>query len=316
MYKASRKGYLLHGLLCAVPGDSRPSAAERLRELTGTLVADHRKVFLVTSMLQPRASTLILRVKERDGGAAVPDAYITWEVDRGRIANYSSTKSNESGFAFAVFSSEEPGVARVVARVAKAGYRPLELSTEIEVIKNVIPLEIVNEPPVGEIFVNGEAVGVGRATVSITETGIYYVEWGDVEGYVKPDPVKVYANVTFSSLPIHVEGVYRRLGEAPDRVKLTVHVLITYDDRSGIPNPLPNAKVELSDGQVEYADGSGRAVFWVKPHSGRLTVRAWHPDTWGVYHEIEVEMGDRDRTVNLDFGPFFGGEADSYLEPG
>jgi len=298
-----------------VPGESRPTPAERLRELTGTLVADYTKVFPVTSMLHPRASTLILRVKEKDGGAPVPDAYITWEVDRGRIANYSATKSNQSGFAYAVFSSEEPGLARVVARVAKPGYRTLELSTEIEVVKNVIPLEIVNEPPVGEIFVNGQAVGVGRATVPITETGIYYVEWGDVEGYVKPEPVKVYANVTFSSLPIHVEGVYRRLGEATDRVKLTVYVLITYDDRSGIPNPLPNARVELGDGQVGYADATGRAVFWVKPRIGKLTVRAWHPDTWGVYHEIEVEIGDRDRTVNLDFGPFFGGEADTYLWP-
>jgi len=291
----------------------RPGSRDGL-ELTGKTVLDREQIHPLSSSIEPRVANVMLHVADK-GGTAVSNAYVSWSTTLGRISESSATRTDELGWAWAGFLSESPGKAVITARVNKQGYRELELKTEVTVLKPGRVLRVSNTPELGDIFLDGTRIGNGKAEFYIPETGIYQVSWGGIDGYRMPEPVKVYSNNEYAASPVVIDGVYRKISELPDSVRLVVFVLITYDDRTGIPNPLPGAKVQLSDGQVGVADYSGGVEFKVKPNT-IIGVKAFHPNSWGVDHEIQVEIGSSDKHVNLDFGPWFGGEesTDSSVE--
>lgn len=281
--------------------------AKKEEPLKGTITTEQRQIYSMKTYLEPTFTYVFLQVLDKHDNP-VPDAYIAWTTSRGSIDKNSDTKTQNGGVATATFSSYHLGESVITARVNKPGYKTLELSCNVEVVQNAITLEVLNTPYIGDIFVNGQNTGKGSARQMITSPGIHYVTWGSVDGYVTPEPAKLYINPTYSTAPVVVEGVYRKADENPDQVNLTVFVCITYDEQTGVPNPLPKAKVVLGDGQEALADGSGKAVFAVQANSGPLSVRALHPETWGIEKEISVNVGKRDLCVNCDFGIAFGGE--------
>jgi len=262
----------------------------------------------LTTYVEPRRANLFGQIADKEG-VPVPDAYLTWTCTDGKIEDVSSAKTNEHGVAAAIYSCDQVGENTIAVKAIREDYEPIELSTKISVVNSSATLEVVNNlPDKGEIFVNDEPVGAGKARVTMAKPGICWVRWGDVEGYERPEPVKAYLNPTYSAAPVVVEGVYRKDDEKRDEVALTVFALITFDAHTGIPNPIPGAEIILGDGQRSLADLSGRAQFHVKADMGPLRVKVSHPTTYGTEEEIMVNVGKKDLVVNVDFGPWFGGE--------
>lgn len=275
--------------------------------LKGTITAERKQIYSINTYVEPSFTYIFIQVLDKKDNS-VPDAYVTWTASQGTIAKNSDTKTQEGGVASATFSSYSLGESVITARITKPGYKTMELSCKVEIIRNTVTLEILNSPAVGDIFLDGQNIGTGSARQAITSPGIHYVTWGNVDVYVTPEPAKLYINPSYSTAPMIVEGIYRKADENPDEIKLTVFVCITYDEQTGVPNTLPGAKVILGDGQEALADFSGRAVFTVKARSGPLSVKALHPEWWRFEHEITVNVDSKDLCVNCDLGIAFGGE--------
>ncbi len=291
-----------------LPGISKGTEEERKKELSGSLIADREYIFPLTTYVEPKSANLFVQVTDGDGHP-VPDAYLTWTCSMGKVEDMSSAKTNELGIGAATYCCDEIGESTIGLKVTKDGYEPVQLSTKINAVRSSVILEVINTPAnVGEILVNDESAGIGTARVNMLKPGICWVRWSDVEGYVTPEPTKVYLNPVYSVAPVVVEGLYRKADEKRDEVKLTVFTLITFDSETGIPNPIPGAEVVLSDGQKGIADASGKVQFNVKADAGSLRLKVAHPTVYGTEEEITVNVGKKDLTVNVDFGPWFGGE--------
>jgi len=298
---------LLEGLV-KIPSVFKLEKEKEKKALVGSLIADREHIYPLTTYADPRSATLFVHVTDKEG-VPVPGAYLSWKCSMGSVEDVTEGRTNEMGIGAATYLSDEIGEATVTVKATKEGYEPAEMSTKVNVVRSSVVLQVVNTPAdIGEIFVNDEPVGVGKVSMNVMRPGICWVRWGDVEGYIRPDPVKVYLNPTYSVAPVVVEGLYRRADEKRDRVKLTVFAMITFDADTGIPNPIPSAEVKLSDGQMAVADISGKAVFEVKADSGPLRIKVAHPTVYGTEEEIVVNVGKKDLTVNVDFGPWFGGE--------
>ncbi len=288
--------------------NSAKAKASDKYEMIGTMACEHDEIYPITTNLEPRTSHVFLVVLDHKKKTPVPDALITWTTSLGKIGPGASVKTDESGCASALFSSFEQGDCAVLAQVAKSGYKPLEVQGTVKVVTSLALVEIVNKPLIGDIFINGQRIGTGQAKALFSKPTRCAVEWGKLEGYVPPEPAKIYVNPKFSIAPITLEGIYRKVNEKVENVKLTVFAVITADDQSGIPNPLPKARVTLEDGREGYADESGKVEFIVKANSGPVRVEVFHPEVQGLSEFRDVSFKDRDFTLNVDFGPWFGGE--------
>lgn len=271
------------------------------------LSLDHQFIYTIDTYVEPRSAKITIQLTDKDS-KPVPGAYLLWSCDKGKISDVSEARTDNFGGAFALFLSDAVGECNVTVKASKEGFEPCEASTKIDVVKSNVTLEIVNKPPIGKIFVNDECIGTAKANQMILKPGIFRISWEEMAGYVCPEPAKVYVNPNYSVAPVVVEGVYRKADEKQDSVKLTVFVVITFDEQTGIPNPIPLAQVVLGDGQVGITDLSGKAEFNVKANGGLLKVKAIHPDVYGTENEVEVDVGNRDMTVNVDFGFWAGGE--------
>ncbi|MEM4287694.1 MAG: hypothetical protein QXV97_02665 [Candidatus Caldarchaeum sp.] len=271
-------------------------------------------VYAANTYVEPRVCTISVAAVDADSGAPLPDCNIAWKTSDGVIDIRSSTQTGPDGKAYGYFYSFSPCKAKVRISAAKQGYLLGEAETEIEVVETSVRVKVVNEPALGEIYLEGKKMGDGSAELMITKPGIYVVSWGAVEGYLTPDPVKLYVNPNFSTEPMEIRGRYIPRDGKREFVEVRVFVCITLDDVTGVPNPVPNAVVYLSDGQTGVADSSGMAVFKVRAGHGPLTIKAKHPQLYECYQVAEVNIGEKDVHVNLDFGIFFGGEAVVGLE--
>ncbi len=276
-------------------------------EMIGALACERPEIYPITTYIEPRTTNLLLIVKDKQK-RPIPDAFVTWTTSLGKIGHGASALTDSSGLASALFSSFDLGTCILTANVTKPGYKPLELKSEVNVIQNLLVVEIVNKPEVGDVFVNGQRVGTGRARAVFSKPSICNVGWGEVDGFASPQPAKLYANPKLSTAPILVEGIYRPVQEKPEEVKLTIYALITMDEQSGIPNPLLKAKVVLGDGREGYTDQSGKVEFNVKAGSGSLRIEVFHPQAFGLSEFRDIKVEDRNLTINVDFGPWFGGE--------
>lgn len=73
-------------------------------------------------------------------------------------------------------------------------------------------LLVVDTVPVsGEIFVNGQSIGIGTGTIEL-DSGTYTVSFGEVEGYLKPPNKSVTVQNGFSVI---VTGTYEEIVEPP-----------------------------------------------------------------------------------------------------
>lgn len=288
-------------------GANKPEA--ELKNMLVSVETVNPVIYQADKYVEPRVATIFVKVLDGETNMSVEGARVVWESNIGFVDRATtSTQTDGSGIAKCIFYSFEMGKAVIKAQVMKEGFAPCEALAEIEVVKITTRLTIVNDPPLGEIFLNGKKVGEKTAELLVSAPGIYVISWGDVEGYIAPDPVKIYINPDYSTEPMRVEGVYRRPGDR-DFVYLRVYTCITFDDMTGVPNPIPGCPVWLSDGQQAVTDQSGMAVFKVKANIGRLKITAKHPKLYENYQTAEVDVGEKDLHVNLDFGIFFGGEA-------
>jgi hypothetical protein len=266
-------------------------------------------IYQADKYVEPRVAKIIIRVLDDETNQPIENVGVSWQTNLGFIDRPTmSTVTDSDGIASCLFYSFERGKAHIRARLEKEGYLPTEVQADVEVVQAATKLVVVNRPSVGEIFINGEKVGEGIAEMLISNPGIYVISWGNVEGYITPDPVKLYINPNYSVEPLRIEGIYQKPGER-DYVYLRVFTCIILDDITGIPNPVPECPVMLSDGQQAVTDQSGIAVFKVKASSGLIKITAKHPKLYECYQTAEVEVKEKDIHVNLDFGIFFGGEA-------
>ncbi|MCX8200868.1 MAG: hypothetical protein N3H84_02030 [Candidatus Caldarchaeum sp.] len=271
------------------------------------------KIFPATKYVDPRVCNIVV-VATDENGLPVEGCSVSYSCQIGQMDKHSYTTTDRNGLALASYYSYKTGKDVVKIKVTKDGYVPAEAEAEVEVVATATPLKVVNTPQKGEIFLNGQKIGEGFAEYVISSPGIYFVSWGELEGYEPPSPVKLYINPDFSVEPVSIEGKYVSLNEKREFVDLSVFVCITFDDSSGVPNPVPDAPVTLGDGQTAVTDKSGFAKFKVKANYGPLKIRAKHPNLYEYYQEAEVNIGTKDVHVNLDFGIFFGGEAVVGLE--
>ncbi|MEM0440184.1 MAG: hypothetical protein QXF45_05535 [Candidatus Caldarchaeum sp.] len=271
------------------------------------------KIFPATKYVEPRVCNIVAVVTD-EKGAPIEDCKVSYRCGMGVIDPHSYRTTDKNGLALASYYSFKTGRDIFVVKVEKEGFEPAEAEAVVEVVETATPVKIMNNIERGEIFVNGEKIGVGKAEKIITVPGIYVISWGKVDGYETPEPVRLYVNPNFSVEPMTVEGKYVAQDEKREFVEVTVFVCITLDDHSGVPNPVPEALVFLSDGQSGVTDNAGFAKFKVKAGSGPLKIRAKHPRLYENYQEAEVNVGYKDLHVNLDFGIFFGGESVVGLE--
>jgi hypothetical protein len=285
------------------------TAATKPKTMAAHVEVVNPTVYQADKYVEPRVATVFIRAVDSETNQPIENVRVSWQTNLGFIDRpTTSTTTDSNGIARCIFYSFDKGKAQIRARLEKEGYLPTETQAEVEVVQTATKLVVVNQPSVGEIFLNGRKVGEGSVEMMISTPGIYILSWGDVEGYIAPEPVKLYINPNYSVEPLKIEGLYQRPGER-DYIYLRVFTCITFDDMTGVPNPVPECPVMLSDGQQAVTDQSGIAVFKVKANSGPLKITAKHPKLYEYYQTAEVEVKERDIHVNLDFGIFFGGEA-------
>lgn len=284
-----------------------------LPKLSVSVKVVNPQIFVATKYVDPRVSNLAVVVTDGEG-LPVEGCGISYSCNTGVIDVHSDKTTDKNGLALASFYSYRTGKAVIKVKAEKQGYQPAEAEAEVDVVETATPLKIINNTGKGAIFLNDEKIGDGVVEKMITAPGIYVVSWGELDGYETPSPMKLYINPNFSVEPVIVEGKYVPKEEKREFVEVTVFVCITFDDVTGIPNPVPDAPVFLSDGQSGITDRSGFAKFRVKAGHGPLKIRAKHPQLYEYYQEAEVNIGTKDVHVNLDFGIFFGGEAVVGLE--
>ncbi|MCS6768848.1 MAG: hypothetical protein NZ570_00210 [Candidatus Caldarchaeum sp.] len=289
------------------------SGEKPLPRLSASVKVVNPKIYQATKHVEPRVSNLVI-VAIDENGSPIEGCHVSYDCKFGVIDPHSYKTTDGNGLALASYYSHRTGKEAIKIKVEKEGFTPAEALAEVEVVETATLLKITNAPNKGEIFINGQKVGEGKAELVVTTPGIYVVSWGNLDGYEPPSPMKLYINPNFSVEPMSVEGKYVPIEEKREYVEVSVFVCITFDDASGIPNPVPDAPVFLSDGQSGVADKSGLAKFRVKANSGPLKIRAKHPNLYEYYQEAEVNIGTKDVHVNLDFGIFFGGEAVVGLE--
>lgn len=290
------------------------TAAEKLKQIKLKVGLSKPVVYTANKYVEPRVCTISVAAEDADSGVPLSDCNIGWKASTGVIDIRSSLQTGPDGKAYGYFYSFNPGKAKIKISASKEGYLPGEVETEVDVVEISVVVKVVNEPVFGEIYLDGKKVGDGSAEVMITKPGIYVVSWGTVDGYVAPEPVRLYVNPNFSTEPMEIRGRYTQRESKREFVEVRVFACITLDDVTGVPNPVPNAIVYLSDGQTGVADSSGMAVFKVRAGLGPLTIKAKHPQLYECYQVAEVNIGEKDVHVNLDFGIFFGGEAVVGLE--
>jgi len=286
-------------------------AQEKLKKIFLSVRVINEKIFCATKYTDPRVSNLVVIVSD-ENNLPIQGCEVEFTCGKGIVDRLSYTDKN--GLALSHYYSFKLGRDIIKVKARKEGYEPAEAEAQVEVIENATPLKVVNTINSGYIFLNGEKIGEGKASVLILNPGIYTISWGDVDGYRTPNPIRIYINPNFSVEPVIIEGHYVQLNEKREYINLTVFVCITLDDTSGVPNPVSDAQVMLSDGQVGVTDRGGFARFKVKSGLGPLKIKAKHPNLYECYQEAEVNVEDKDLHVNLDFGMFFGGEAVVGLE--
>lgn len=286
---------------------------EEPRQLNVSVKVLNPQIFQATKFVDPRFTNIVI-VAMDETGHPVEGCKVNYSCELGVVDTNSYRETDKNGLALATYYSFRVGKDVLKISLEKPGFLPTFAEAPVEVVETATPLKVVNNIGKGGILLNGERIGEGSVEKVVKQPGIYVIGWEQVDGYETPEPVKLYINPNFSVEPITVEGKYVAKEEKREYVELTVHVCITLDDHSGIPNPVPDAQVFLSDGQTGITDKSGFARFKVKANSGLLKIKAKHPQLYECYQEAEINIGNKDRHINLDFGIFFGGEAVVGLE--
>jgi hypothetical protein len=140
--------------------------------------------------------------------SSVPGATI-FINDRPQDKKTPATLSLEGGIyeIRAVLEGYKSSPEEQVVRISRAASSQFIFFTLVEVQKARREITIKTDPIAGEIYIDSVLVGSGSAVVP-HEFGVFNIMFGDVEGYMTPDPVRL--TVTPSNPNPEVKGVYTK----------------------------------------------------------------------------------------------------------
>ena len=156
---------------------------------------------------------------------------------------------------------------------------------------NIITVDEQGKQVNGEIYVDGAFKGRGQVSVELG-IGEHTITYGDVSGYVTPQPTKI---VIQGGENLNIRAVYRLA--TSDTTTLTVKVKVCHQVL-GFCVDSPNQLVILSDGQTASTDDMGEASFTVNTNT-RYTVTVRHTD-YGEQTK-QVDVGTAPTTVEFTF---------------